>query len=111
MITAVALRLLLIGGAADTCYADFLREAGGADAKIVVLPHASGVPDEAAQNVVDALKALGATNVSVLMPKKTRLGRRRFSIPRGTKALFITGGDQTRLVERLGESGKIAIKR
>lgn len=95
---------LLIGGAADTCFASLLQLAGGKDAHILVVPHASRAPRQSANAVQAALRKLGATNVSVVMP------RSRFTIPGGTRAVYIAGGDQLRLVRLLGDAGLALVK-
>lgn len=112
----------LIGGKSKTCYAVFLELAGGASANIVVIPHASSVPAEAAADVVDALGQLGARNVTVLKSPSRfatrlasalwRLGAKRLSklvsgalLPKNTDAVYISGGDQSQLVEKLGRGG------
>jgi cyanophycinase len=117
----------LIGGKANTCYASFLELAGGPDANIIVIPHASGVPIEASADVRAAFAKLGAINVTVLkQPSRFaaalaavlyKLGASRLSrlvsctsIPQGTDAVYISGGDQERLVQRLGPDGAAALK-
>lgn len=112
----------LIGGKSKTCFAVFLKLAGGSGAKIVVIPHASSVPSEAAADVVEQFALLGARNVTVLGPPTLfrarvasflwKLGARWLSrfvsdtvIPSGTDAVYISGGDQDQLVEKLGAGG------
>ena len=43
-----------------------VREAGGIDAKIVVIPTASSIPVEVAENYLEAFSTLGCKNVTVL---------------------------------------------
>ncbi len=117
----------LIGGKSNTCYATFVELAGGPDAHIVIIPHASGIPVEAAADVVEAFARLGATNVAVLKSPSRfavkvatalwKLGAKRLSrlvsgarIPDGTNAVYISGGDQGRLVEKLGPGGIEALE-
>jgi len=117
----------LIGGKSKTCDAVFLELAGGTDANIVIIPHASGIPAEAAGAVVESLGTLGARNVTVLTPPRRfialvagmlwKLGARRLSrlisdtsIPVGTNAVYISGGDQERLVDKLGPGGLAALQ-
>lgn len=112
----------LIGGKSNTCYAVFLELAGGGDANIVIIPHASSIPGEAAADVVAQLASLGAHNVTVLSPpgrRRARIaavlwkwGARRLSrlisdipLPSRTAAVYICGGDQEQLVEKLGPGG------
>lgn len=97
-------RLFLVGGRAVTCVAEFLGQAGGVDANIVVLPHASSVPAEVAKDMVETLQALGARNVRVVMPGE------KLSLE-GVDAVYMLGGDQSDLVDRLGEEGLAELKR
>lgn len=118
----------LIGGKSKTCFATLVNLAGGVDARIVVIPHASGVPDEASADVLEALGKLGVTQASVLRPPSRlrarlaaglwNIGLKRLSrfvsdtcIDRNVDAVFITGGDQSRLVELLGPGGIAALER
>ncbi len=78
--------------------------AGGKDAHIVVLGHASGSPRQAAESVRSSLISLGAANVTILTPRSK--GR----IEANIDAIFISGGDQERLVklaDKLGLSEQI----
>ena len=43
-----------------------LRESGGPNAKMVIIPTASRIPEEVGQNYIDAFKLLGCNNVTVL---------------------------------------------
>lgn len=104
MNTEIVCRLFIIGGSAITCVADFLGLSGGKQANIVVLPHASSVPKEVAQEFVEELEKLGARNVRVIQPGE------KLSLD-GVDAVFMLGGDQSRLVDRLGEEGVAELKR
>ena len=92
-------RLFIVGGAADECYSEFLRLAGGKHAHIVVLSHASAEPRKSGDAVKASLKALGATNVTVLTPRKSG------SLEADVEAVFMAGGDQSRLVRLLDKQG------
>ncbi|HEY9787298.1 MAG TPA: cyanophycinase [Candidatus Obscuribacterales bacterium] len=99
MKTSAERRLLLIGGSAESTVLDFVKLAGGITASVVILPHASGVPQEAAEEISKALKTIGVRRIRVVMPGKAlRLGR-------SVHAVWMTGGDQARLVELLGAGG------
>ncbi len=99
-------RLFLVGGRAVSCVADFLGLSGGAEANIVVLPHASSVPAEVAQEFVETLKALGAveSKIRVVMPGEKL-------VLDGVDGVFMLGGDQSRLVDLLEEEGVAELKR
>lgn len=104
MNTEIVCRLFLVGGSAITCVAEFLGLAGGKEANIVVLPHASSVPREVAQEMVETLKGLGARSVRAVQPGE------KLSLE-GVDAVFMLGGDQSRLVDRLGADGVAELKR
>jgi cyanophycinase len=89
------LRLLAIGGAADKCFSDFLNLAGGPHASIIVLGHASASPRQSGEAVKASLAALGATRVKVMTPRTAG------GIDDDVDAIYMTGGDQSRLVRLL----------
>lgn len=90
--------LFLVGGAADTVYADFVRLAGGPSAHIAILTHASEVPQKRADEISAGLKASGVTRITVLMPDDTQL-------PDDVDGIFISGGNQLTVVKLLEKSG------
>lgn len=98
-------RLFLIGGRANVCLKKLLELAGGEDAKIVILPHASSIPEEVGPEMVQTLTKLGAKpeNVRLIMPGE------ELSFDEAT-AIYMLGGDQSDLVERLGKSGRGLLK-
>lgn len=103
---ALICRLFLVGGRAFSCVADFVELAGGPEANFVVLPHASGEPAEVAQDFVVTLKALGVkeSKIRIVMPgEKLELDE--------ADAVFMLGGDQSRLVDLLAEEGVAELKR
>ncbi|HEY9870188.1 MAG TPA: cyanophycinase [Candidatus Obscuribacterales bacterium] len=88
-------RLFLVGGAARLALLRFVRLAGGKRAHIVVMPHASARPAEVSRELQDELAACGAGKVSILTPGSAT------GIPAGATAVYLAGGDQSRLVRRL----------
>ena len=106
MNVALICRLFLVGGRAVSCVADFVDLAGGPEANFVVLPHASSVPAEVAPEFVATLKALGVneSKIRIVMPgEELNLD--------GADAVFMLGGDQSRLVDLLAEEGVAELKR
>ena len=97
-------RLFLIGGAADTVHS-YLLELAGNNSKIVLLPHASSVPDEVGPEAEAKLRALGHQNIEIV-----QVNDKSFTLPDDTGAVYALGGDQRRLVRRLGASGRKTIK-
>ena len=91
-------QLFLIGGKADAVLADFIALAGGRSAHVAIVTHASGVPRQSADDIVEQLRALHVTRITVLMPRDSQL-------PEDVDAIYIAGGDQERLVARLDRNG------
>jgi cyanophycinase len=90
------------GGMPDVVLGRFVRLAGGASARIVVMPMASGVPDEAARDAAADFARAGATNCRAM-----RLDRAQADADPAVRALagvrgvFFSGGDQSRLAAAL----------
>lgn len=97
--------LFLIGGSAKTCLKSFVKLAGGKKARVVLVPHATIAPRANSDELAKELSALGCAEVTTIMP------RAKFEIPNGTTAVYMLGGDQTRLVRLLGESGRAELAR
>jgi cyanophycinase len=101
--------LLVIGGAEDKynerrILRKFLELAGGERAEVLIVPVASDFPEFAADVYVQAFRNLGVTNPRVLRAT-SRQDVVTADIDRlvdGLTGVFITGGDQMRLVSLLG---------
>ncbi len=93
--------LLIIGGDAKSTLKVLVKHAGGKSAHIVLVPHASSREKESAEETAQKLLALGAGRVTTLMPQRGR----KFAIPADATAVYMLGGDQLRLVRRLGQHG------
>lgn len=87
--------LYLIGGGADKSLQRFVDIAGGANAVIAILPHASGVPQEAADASANLFTARGVKNIITIMPGQ------KVGLPKNVNAVYFTGGDQNRLMRLL----------
>lgn len=80
-----------------------VREAGGTDAKILVIPAASSIPKEVAENYEKAFETLGCKNVKVIHIKK----REHADKPEFLKALkdadcvMFSGGDQRKITSKI----------
>jgi cyanophycinase len=96
--------LMIIGGAEDklrrpTILADFVAAAGGADARIVVIPTASSLGDEVVE-VYDALfRRLGAGEVTACRPGSREEAHDPDLVKPVDEAtgVFMTGGNQLKL--------------
>ncbi|MCL4818046.1 MAG: cyanophycinase [Vicinamibacteria bacterium] len=100
--------ILAVGGAEDKEYkreilARFVKEAGGRRARIAILPTASAIPAERATHYTKVFAGLGAGE-SVHLPIATREDADKDQFARTLlecSGVFITGGDQSRLVTTL----------
>jgi cyanophycinase len=92
------------GGMPEGMWKRFVELAGGPDAKIVVIPTATGLPDNysGSPGEVRGLQAAGATNVHVLhTTNRTRANSDEtlLAMLRGANAVWFGGGRQWRLVD------------
>jgi cyanophycinase len=101
--------LLVIGGAEDKynerrILKKFLELAGGSDAEILIVPVASDFPEFAADVYTQAFRNLGVTNPRVLRATSRQdvVHADAAKLLDGVNGVFITGGDQMRLVSLLG---------
>ncbi|MGD9680799.1 MAG: cyanophycinase [Candidatus Obscuribacterales bacterium] len=97
-------RLFLIGGAAESCVETFASLAGGAGANIILIPHATLDAEENSRALTARLLELGCGRVSTIMPGS------ELAITDDVTAVYMLGGDQSRLVELLGPAGRLALK-
>lgn len=97
--------LFLIGGAADKCVAEFVNLAGGTSAHVLVIPFASGEPVEAARDLKAELAGLGVKRVDIAVAGEP------LSIANGTTAVYMTGGDQSRLAALLSKGDRARLRR
>jgi cyanophycinase len=103
--------IIAVGGAEDKVnkrdiLERFVREAGGDEARIAILPTASAIPDERATFYQEVFKELGAAS-SRHVPIVTRSDAQSPShaeVIAEATGVFLTGGDQQRLVEVLSDT-------
>ncbi len=103
--------ILAVGGAEDkvkkrAILQRFVREAGGRHGRIAVLPAASSIPEERAAFYKEVFGQLGVPNcfhVPIATRKDAQLLANAAMIREAT-GVFLTGGDQTRLVSVLSET-------
>ncbi len=106
--------ILAVGGAEDKVGGRdildrFVHEAGGARSRIAIIPTASAIPDERAAFYREVFQQLGAAE-AVHVPIASREDAQADEHARAiasASGVFLTGGDQSRLVEVL--SGTRAI--
>lgn len=81
-----------------------MNEAGGADAKIVVIPTASSIPVEVGENYLEAFGTLGCKSVTVLdiRSKEDAETDRAIELISGADCVMFSGGDQSKITEKIG---------
>jgi len=99
--------LLIIGGAEDkvgraTVLARFVALAGGPQARIVLIPTASSVPQQVVQTYTTIFARLGAARVEVVDPPSRVAAAARAPVKAIDRAtgVFMTGGNQLKLSRR-----------
>lgn len=101
--------LLVIGGAEDKynerrILKKFLELAGGTDAEVLIVPVASDFPEFAADVYTQAFRNLGVARPRVLRATSRQdiVDADVDALLDGVNGIFMTGGDQMRLVSLLG---------
>jgi cyanophycinase len=81
-----------------------VRESGGIDASIIVIPTASSIPREVGDNYMDAFKKLGCTNVHVMNIRDRDQSETPENIKRMQEAdcVMFSGGNQSNIIEKIG---------
>jgi cyanophycinase len=81
-----------------------VREAGGIDANIVVIPTASSIPVEVGENYLTAFDTLGCKNVEVLdiRSKEDSETERAISLIRNANCVMFSGGNQSKITDEIG---------
>ena len=83
-----------------------VREAGGIDSKIVVLPTASSIPEEVGQSYIEAFGTLGCKNIEILDIRSQEEAKTQNAIDLISSAncVMFSGGDQSKIVKHIGGS-------
>ena len=83
-----------------------VRESGGEDALIVVIPTASSIPIEVGENYIQAFHKLGCNNVKVLDIRNRMDAEEPENLKWIEKAdcVMFSGGDQSKIVDKIGNT-------
>lgn len=86
--------------------AHVVDEAGGVDAKIVVIPTASSIPDEVGENYLAAFSSLGCKNVVVVNIRSTADSEKEEYINhvKTANCVMFSGGDQSKIAKHIGST-------
>lgn len=81
-----------------------VKEAGGTDANIVVIPTASSIPLEVGENYLTAFKTLGCKNVQVLdiRSKEDSETQHAIDLVQNANCIMFSGGDQSKIANKIG---------
>jgi cyanophycinase len=81
-----------------------VKESGGPDARIVVVPTASSIPDEVSENYLEAFGKLGCTNVSVMdiRNRKQSFLDENIELVQKANCVMFSGGDQSKITAKIG---------
>ncbi len=81
-----------------------VRESGGPDALIVIIPTASSIPQEVGQSYIQAFEKLGCTNLQVLDIRKREQSEEPKNIELIKKAncVMFSGGNQSKISSKIG---------
>lgn len=81
-----------------------VEEAGGVNAKIVIIPTASSIPLEVGQNYIDAFTALGCLNLTVLNIESKEDSEKQASIDliKSAHCIMFSGGNQSKITDKIG---------
>lgn len=95
--------------------AHVVREAGGVDAKIVVIPTASSIPLEVGENYTKAFTKLGCKDINVLniSSKEESENLGTVALIKKADCIMFSGGDQSKITERIANTSihKIIVER
>jgi len=81
-----------------------VEEAGGIDAKIVVIPTASSIPVEVGEMYLNAFAKLNCTNVHILDIRSTEDSEKQEAIDliKSANCVMFSGGNQSKITDRIG---------
>jgi cyanophycinase len=81
-----------------------VRESGGKEAMIVVIPTASSIPNEVSENYIQAFGKLGCENVHIMDIRNRDEAEEQKNLDLMKKAdcVMFSGGDQSKIVQYIG---------
>ena len=89
---------------AEGILSQVVKESGGVDAKIVVVPTASNIPVEVGENYLHAFHSLGCDNVQIADIRKREDSEKPEFIKMFKEAdcVMFSGGDQSKIASKIG---------
>jgi len=83
-----------------------VKESGGIDAKIIIIPTASRIPIEVGENYIKAFSKLGCNNVRILDIRSREDSEKPESIDmiKAANCLMFSGGNQSKIIDKIGDT-------
>jgi len=88
----------------DGILARIVKESGGTDALIIIIPTASSIPESIGENYIEAFSKLGCSNVKV-MDIRSRLDSEEsenIELIKVAKCIMFSGGNQSKITKYIG---------
>lgn len=81
-----------------------VKESGGTDAKIVIIPTASSIPEEVGENYLEAFGKLGCTNLYVMDIRKREQSEdpKNIELIKDADCIMFSGGNQSNITKKIG---------
>ncbi len=81
-----------------------VKESGGSDASIVIIPTASSIPNEVGENYLDAFGKLGCTNLHVMDIRERTQSEdpRNIELIKKADCIMFSGGNQSNITNKIG---------
>lgn len=81
-----------------------VKESGGTNASIIIIPTASSIPEEVGENYLTAFQKLGCTNLHVMDIRKREDSDNPTNLELMKKAdcVMFSGGDQSKITQKIG---------
>ncbi len=83
-----------------------VKESGGQNSSIIIIPTASSIPDEVGNNYYEAFSKLGCTNLHIMDIRKRAHSEEAKNIELMKKAdcVMFSGGNQSKITQKIGGS-------
>ncbi len=88
----------------DGILSHIVRESGGKDALIVVIPTASSIPDEVGENYLEAFGKIGCRSVQILdiRSREDAYLQSAKDLVHKANCVMFSGGDQSKITDKIG---------
>ncbi|MBW2960456.1 cyanophycinase [Mesonia aestuariivivens] len=88
----------------ESILARVVQETGGTESHIVVVPTASRIPEEVAQNYLEAFKKLNCSNISIadIRNREDAEDKKNIHLIEQADCVLFSGGDQSKITHKIG---------